>query len=52
MRLLVILTLLFFAFANSRSYTVFAANDESRYFRQDSALIVSSKFIEVKTPLK
>lgn len=52
MRLLVILTLVFFAFANSRSYTVFAANDESRYSRQDSVLFVSSKFIEIKAPLE
>lgn len=52
MRSLVIMTLLFFAFANSRSYTVFAANDESRYSRQDSVLFVSSKFIEVKTPFE
>lgn len=46
------MTLLFFAFANSRSYTVFAANDESRYSRQDSVLFVSSKFIEVKNPFE
>lgn len=52
MRLLVILTLLLCVLANSRSYTVFALNDESRYFRQDSALIVSSKFIEIKTPFE
>lgn len=52
MRLFIILTLLFFAFANSRSYTVFAANDESRYSRQDSVLFVSSKFIEVKNPFE
>ena len=39
-------------FIDVHAYTVFAANDESRYFRQDSALIVSSKFIEVKTPFE
>lgn len=52
MRLLVILILLFCAFANSRSYTVFALNNDSPYSRQDSALFVSSKFIEIKTPFE
>lgn len=52
MRLLVILILLFCVFANSRSYTVFALNNDSPYSRQDSALFVSSKFIEIKTPFE
>lgn len=39
-------------FIDVYAYTVFAANDESRYSRQDSVLFVSSKFIEVKTPFE
>lgn len=39
-------------FIDVYAYTVFAANDESRYSRQDSVLFVSSKFIEIKAPLE